>query len=270
MPSLSSQVARAPQGPAEANCTSSLQTSGVWSTGVRWSSPPRALVSSSQIRHSLLDCAMYSRPLYSKTGPVTFMSRSRLRSQNAFLGANQSSQLHGLGGRVLLGRDDGLAEDLLLRKVVAVAAARVHPAVLADGGAESRPEPAARGVEAAHLLGGQVVRVELVRVAAAALRGGGVEHVVEVVEAVGLAVRGQERLGGSFVLPRGGIERPQPAVPRDRVDRVLARGRRGHDHRRRGEPARAEHVHPRACRSPRTCCRSGASRPGGPVRTSMP
>ena len=91
MPSLSSKVASAPQGPADANCTSSLQTRGVSSTGVRWSSPPRALVSSSQIRHSLLDCTVYSRPLYSKTGPVTFMSRSRLRSQNAFLGANQSS-----------------------------------------------------------------------------------------------------------------------------------------------------------------------------------
>ena len=42
------------------------------------------------MRHSLLDCAVYSRPLYSKTGPVTFMSRSRLRSQKALSGANQS------------------------------------------------------------------------------------------------------------------------------------------------------------------------------------
>ena len=42
------------------------------------------------MRHSLLDSAMYSRPLYSKTGPVTFMSRSRLRSQTALVGVNQS------------------------------------------------------------------------------------------------------------------------------------------------------------------------------------
>ena len=42
------------------------------------------------MRHSLLDCAVYSRPWCSKTGPVTFMSRSRLRSQKAFRGANQS------------------------------------------------------------------------------------------------------------------------------------------------------------------------------------
>ena len=49
-----------------------------------------AAVSSSQMRHSLLDWTVYSLPLYSNTGPVVFMSRSRLRSQAAFDGANQS------------------------------------------------------------------------------------------------------------------------------------------------------------------------------------
>ena len=185
-----------PTDPAPAKCTSSLQTSGVWCTGVRWSSPPSALVSSSQMRHSLLDCAVYSRPLYSKIGPVTFMSRSRLRSQKAFLRREPVLHLHGLGCRVLLGRDDRLAEDLLLRKVVAVAAAGIHATVLADGRAQSRPQPAAARIEAAHLLRRQVVRVELVRVAAAPLRGRRVEDVVEVVQPVRLPVGRQERLGG--------------------------------------------------------------------------
>ena len=35
VPSVSSQVASAPHGPADANCTSSLQTRGVSVTGVR-------------------------------------------------------------------------------------------------------------------------------------------------------------------------------------------------------------------------------------------
>ena len=106
---------------------------------------------------------------------------------------------------------------------------------------QSPPLP---GSKAPTFLVAQVVRIELVRVAAAALRGRGVDHVVEVVQPVGLAVRGQERLGRSRLLPGGGVERPQPAVPRDRVDRVLARRRRGHDDRRRGQASRAQHVDP--------------------------
>src|SRR5215813_15401911 len=54
VPLDSSHVASAPQTPAPANCTSSLQMRGVRYSGVLWSSPPSALVSSSHTRHSLL------------------------------------------------------------------------------------------------------------------------------------------------------------------------------------------------------------------------
>ena len=153
--------------------------------------------------------------------------------------------LHRLGRRVLFGRDDRLAEDLLLGEVVAVAAAGIDAAVLANRRAQPRPQPAAAGIEAADLLRRQVVRVELVRVAAAALRGRRVEHVVVVVQAVRLAVGRQERLGRGGLLAGRRVERPQPPVPRDRVDRVLAGRRAGHDDRRRRQPARAQHVRPR-------------------------
>src|SRR4029453_5748538 len=73
VPFDSSQVASAPQVPAAAKLTSSLQMSGVRYTGVRWSSPPSALVSRSHNRHSLLDWTVYSLPLKPKTGPVTVM-----------------------------------------------------------------------------------------------------------------------------------------------------------------------------------------------------
>src|SRR5689334_23854555 len=61
-PAASCHVAMAPHTPI-VKLTSSLQMSGVRPTGVRWSAPPSELVSSSQMRHSLLDETMYSLPL---------------------------------------------------------------------------------------------------------------------------------------------------------------------------------------------------------------
>ena len=178
--------------------------------------------------------------------------------------------LHRLGRRVLLRRDDRLAEDLLLGEVVAVAAAGVHAAVLADRRPEPRPQSAAAGIEAADLLRREVEAVELVRIAAAALRRRRVEHVVVQVQPVRLAVRRKEQLGGRPILAGGRVELAQPAVPRDRVDRVLAGRRRGRDERRGRQSARAERVGTRRRRHPGTCCRSGASRSARPVSTSMP
>ena len=84
--------------------------------------------------------------------------------------------LERLRRRVLLHRDDRLPEDLLLGEVVAVAAAGVDAAVLADRRPEPRPQAAAARVEAADLLRREVVAVELVRIAAAALRRRRVER----------------------------------------------------------------------------------------------
>src|SRR5262245_28083277 len=63
VPLESSQLAIDPHTPAAAKLTSSLQRSAVRSRGVRWSSPPKYLVSRSQIRHSLLELTHSSRPL---------------------------------------------------------------------------------------------------------------------------------------------------------------------------------------------------------------
>src|SRR5215831_11275141 len=63
VPLESSQLAMEPHTPAAAKLTSSLQMSGVRSSGVRWSSPPKYFVSSNQIRHSLLELTNNSRPL---------------------------------------------------------------------------------------------------------------------------------------------------------------------------------------------------------------
>src|SRR3954452_22488421 len=57
VPSASSQLARLPQTPAAAKFTSSLQTRGVRSRGVRWSAPPSDFESRRKTRHSLLDVA---------------------------------------------------------------------------------------------------------------------------------------------------------------------------------------------------------------------
>ena len=197
-------------------------------------------MSSSQTRHSLLVCAVYSFPLYSNTGPVAFMSRSRLRSQYALDGAYQSVISSALVCRVLLHRDDRLPEDLPLRKVVAVAAAGIHAAVLANRRPEARPHPAAARVEAADFLRRQVVPVELVRRAAAALRGRRVQNVVEDVQRVGLAIGWQKRLGARDLLTGRRIQRAQPSIPRNRVDDVLAGSVRRHRNRRGRLPARAE------------------------------
>src|SRR5204863_5784418 len=97
--------------------------------------------------------------------------------------------------RVLFHGDNRLPVDLSLRKVIAVAAAGIHAAVLANRGPEARPHPAAARVEAADFLRREVVAVELVWRAAAPLRRGGVQNVVEKVQRVGLAIGWKKRFG---------------------------------------------------------------------------
>ena len=170
------------------------------------------------------------------------MSRSRLRSQTAFDGAYQSVISSAFVVGFSFTRDDRLAEDLLIGEVVAVAAAGVDAAVLADRRPEPRPQAAAARVEAAHLLRREVEAVELVRIAAAALRGRRVDDVVDEIEAVGLAVGRQEQLGRRRILTGRDVELAQPAVPGDDVGDVLAGGLRRPDDRRRGQPARTQRV----------------------------
>src|SRR6266699_1172133 len=87
VPFASTQLASAPQMPAEAKLTPSLHKSGVRYRGVRWSSPPMDSVSIRYTRHSLPAETMSSRLLYSKIAGVTCMSRSRLNSHSALDGA---------------------------------------------------------------------------------------------------------------------------------------------------------------------------------------
>ena len=84
-------------------------------TGVRWSSPPIALVSSSQMRHSLLDCTGIPCPC-TRTPGRSRSCRGRACAARRVRRRVPVAQLERLGRRVLLHRDDRLAEDLFSGK----------------------------------------------------------------------------------------------------------------------------------------------------------
>ena len=179
-------------------------------------------------------------------------------------------QLERLRLRVLLDADERLTVDLLRGDVVAVAAARVDGAVLADRRSGPRPQPAAAGRPVADLLRREIVRVEVVRIAAASLRGGRVDHAVDQVEPVRFAVgRHEQRRRFDLVTGRD-VELAQPAVPRHGVGDVLP-GRRLIEDRRRGQSAGTERCRrrDRPAAAPGTCCRSASTRAACPFSTSI-
>ena len=75
----------------------------------------------------------------------------------------------------------------------------------------------------ARLAGRQVVRVERVRNAAAALCRGRIDDPIDDVQGIGLAVGRQELVGRGDIGAVGRVDLVKPSVPRDRVDRVFAR-----------------------------------------------
>ncbi len=92
-----------------------------------------------------------------------------------------------------------------------------------DTAAPRRPHmPPPAGMERARLARRQVVRVERVRNAAAALCRGRVDDAIDDVQGVGLAVGRQEHVGRGDVGTVSRVDLVKPPVPCDRVDRVLA------------------------------------------------
>ena len=153
-------------------------------------------------------------------------------------------QVQTLGLGILLHADDAVAVESVLRIPAAVARSGVHGPIRADRRTGASPHAAARRSPTPHLVGGQIVGVGHVRIAAAALRAVRVDHVVEQVHGVRLAVGRHELRRRSDVLAVGSVHLPQAAIPRSRVDRVLARAlRRGRSSRspsfRRAKHARS-------------------------------
>ena len=157
-------------------------------------------------------------------------------------------QLERFGLRVLLHADDRLPVDLALRIVVAVAGPRVDRAVLANRRTGARPQTAAARQVLTDLLRGEVVAVERVGIAAAALSRRRIDDALPQVQPIGLAVGRQKRLRRRRVGARRHVERPQPSVPRHRVDDVAAGRFRWCDDRRRGQSTRAQHTAAAAAR----------------------
>src|SRR6185312_1022765 len=111
----------------------------------------------------------------------------------------------------------------------------------ADGGTGTSPHAAARRTPVADFLRREIKRVSVIRIAAAALRGVGVDHAFVEVERPGFAVRRNELdwRGEVFAIRR--IDLVQASIPGDRVDRVLA-GRDLIDRGDRGLAAGAQRI----------------------------
>ena len=119
------------------------------------------------------------------------------------------------------GADDGVAEALGLRTEIRVAGHHVDDAFGRHRRAAAAPHAAACRDERARLASRQVVRVERVRNAAAALCRGRIDHAIDDVQGIGLAVGRQELVGRGDVGTVGRVDLVKPPVPPDRVDRVL-------------------------------------------------
>ena len=124
---------------------------------------------------------------------------------------------------------------------IAVPRGRIGHTFAIDG-RTGAPPASAGGAEELHRVGrvAQVHDVDAVRIAAAALRGGGVQEIVDQVQCVRLAVGRHElhRLRDLFAIGR--VQLAQASVPGDRVDGVLAGRTRGSHHRGRRLSSRAQ------------------------------
>ena len=114
--------------------------------------------------------------------------------------------------------------------------------LLTDRGAGASPHSATRRSPRADFIRRQIVDVDHIRIAAAALRGVRVDDVVAQIQRVGLAV-GRHELGGwGDLFARRQVQAAQRAVPGRGVDGVLARSLSRPDDRCRGDAAGTENA----------------------------
>src|SRR5262249_22323380 len=100
----------------------------------------------------------------------------------------------------------------------------------------ARPHATAAWRPVADLLGGEIVRIEVVRIAAATLGGHRVDDAVDQIQCVRFAVGRHEERRWFDLVTGGDIELAQPAVPGHSVGDVFA-GRDLVEHGSCGEPA---------------------------------
>ncbi len=139
--------------------------------------------------------------------------------------------------RVEPGGDERGSEGVGLGGKRRVAGAHEHAPLRIDGHTAPAPHPAPGRGKDARGLRGEIVGEERVGVSAASLSGRRIDDAVVEIQRVRLAVRSGKLLGWRDVGARRDVERVKAAVPRERIQRVLALGRRGRDGRYGGLPA---------------------------------
>src|SRR5262245_12185703 len=186
------------------------------------------VVSADRLRVHQVDHALLARVDHQFLALVIEDRRSDLHVQVALPeplgvgGAVIIDQVHGFRLRVLLHPDDAVPIDAVLRVPGAVARARVQDTRGTYCGAGPAPHPATWRPPRADLVGGQVVGVDHVRIAAAALRGVRIDYVIDKAQRVRLSVRRHELRGRRDLFAVGDVQPPQRAVPGGCVKNVFA------------------------------------------------